>query len=809
MSQQNQPPIDDALRNLRADDLVAERYRLVDVLGRGGMGIVWRAQDETLELPVALKFLPEVLVRDHAAMEQLKTETRNALRLTHPNILRIHNIVEDRPRSVACIAMELATGGNLDLLRSEQPLGWFEPRQIHGWLDELCAALIHAHEVAGVVHRDLKPANLLLDETGRLKVADFGFAACASQSFTQLTRHKGAGTLAYASPQQIDGDRATPADDLYALGATIYCLLSGRPPFFRGDILHQLFEKPAPRVNALRQESGKPVSLISEGWEKLVAELLVKDPAKRLGSARAVAARLVQLRNDRPSTARAATRPSRLTDDEIDEDAPPGINWRLWMSVWGCAAVLMSTPLWIGKLPRRARPKPPPIQPVIAQTSEPPGPASLLTILGATPRPKSETPPAPAPPTPAATAQATPAPEPEPAPATPPPPAEAAPARMATTESTPAPAPPPAAPTPEPPPSPEQRYRDFISEAKQLRTAGNHEFATARLREAIELAPENPEAIAELALTFERMQKTERAAEQWQRIVEMGEDAGTYYVAAESRIKMTLVQAFAAAQMAQPPIVTATPAPAPEPTPVSTPSPTPAPTPTPIPEPTPTPTPAPTPAPTPQPTPTPVPAPPTTPIAIAMPPPAPAPEPSLFARYPAPPPLPRDEIVSTLNPKAILGLGAIEREDALDAHGLKLTLRIQIKAQAATRVSAGDVDISVLLFDEVGEGRVVKTEADVSYKFADPPVNWSGGSDETIEVSYDRTSAPSSKSKRRFFGYIVRIYHRGDLQDVRAEPGLLGLKYPAPERFTAEQPPTAATPEPEKSGPKPIKKRRK
>lgn len=183
--------------------------------------------------------------------------------------------------------------------------------------------------------------------------------------------------------------------------------------------------------------------------------------------------------------------------------------------------------------------------------------------------------------------------------------------------------------------------------------------------------------------------------------------------------------------------------------------------------------------------------------------------PSLFARYPAPPPLARDEIVSTLNPEAALGLGAIERDDALNAHGLKLTLRIQIKARATAKVSAAEVDITVLLFDEIGEGRVVKTDADVSYKFADPPVDWATGSDETIEVSYDRTAAMSAKSKRRFFGYIVRIYHRGDLQDVRAEPGLLGLKHPAPERFSLEQSTAAATPEPKKPEPKPIKKRRK
>ncbi len=802
MPRPNLPPIDDTLRKLRADDVIAERYRLVDVLGRGGMGIVWRAQDEMLELPVALKFLPEAVVRDAGAMEHLKTETRNALRLTHPNILRIHNIVEDRERSVACIAMELATGGNLDELRTQQPHGWFEPRQILGWLDELCAALIHAHEVAGVVHRDLKPPNLLLDETGRLKVADFGFAARASESFTQLTRTKTAGTLSYASPQQTKGERAIPADDLYALGATIYCLLTGRPPFFRGDILHQLFEITAPKMNAIRQETGKPVALLSEGWEQLVAELLAKDPAKRPPTARAVVARLAALRNEKASTPRTLQKTVRDLEEDADEviDGPPGVNWRLWIGVWIGAVALMTTPFWLklekpeSGLAEPSLPTTPAGEQAASSTPQLPGgrPKPELPFFKQPVAPETA---AASEPAPAASAPPAQAPHPATAPLPVEPAEESAPARMASTapepEVFPKPPTPSAEPTPEPAPSPEMRYRSFVNEAKQLRAAGNGEFAAARLGEAIALMPGNPEAIAELALTYERLNKSDLAAEQWKRILAMGENAGTYYVAAESRVRMTVAQAVAAAQMAQE--STPTPAPAAAATPVATPAPTPVPTPAPTPVPTPPPTPMATPVPMPMP---------------AAPAPAPA-DVSLFSRYPAPPPLPHDEAVSSLNASASLGVGAVERDDVLDAHGLKLTLRFQIKARSSAKVSPGDVDISVLLFDEVGEGRVVKTDADVSYKFADPPVNWAGGGDETIEVSYDRTASLSAKTRRRFFGYIVRVYHHGELQDTRAEPGLLGLKYPAPERFQPEAANAPSTPEPMQDGPKPIKKRRK
>ena len=723
MSRQNLPPIDEALRKLRANDLVAGRFRLVDVLGHGGMGVVWRAQDETLELPVALKFLPEVLIRDATALDALKNETRQALRLTHPNILRIHNLVEDREREVACIAMELASGGNLDHLRIEQANSWFEPRQIHGWLEELCAALIHAHEVAGVVHRDLKPSNLLLDETGRLKIADFGFSARVSASVTQSSRLKSAGTPAYSSPQQIKGERATPSDDLYALGATIYCLLTGRPPFFRGDILHQLLETTAPKVNTLRQETGSHVQVVSQGWETLVAQLLAKDPAKRPPDVRAVAARLAELRREPVSSrtpanaAGAGSVRARLAEaEEIVEVPPLFLRWKFWATVWGAALLLASTAFWAGRdRPNKDEDDYVPISADIAESNpfvRPERPAAAEKTVPAWAQPKKET-------SATASAEETPGPEVAEQPA----------AKTPAMEKSEAPVP--TAPVPEP--SDQERFQTLIAEGKELRGNGDAVDALVKLREATALQPENPEGMAELALTFERLKLVDRAAEQWQRILDIGESAGSYYLAAENRIKMPLTQAIAAAEMSRlsPGHAVLTPAPS----------------------------------------------------APSAPPPAEITSPSA---NPVKPPAPRDESVSSLKPEALLGIGLVEREDDLDQVGKRLTLRIQLKAQAGAHVNVSDVDISVLLYDEQSGGTVVRTDADVSYRFADPPVNWAGGTDETIEVSYDRTNTPPAKGKRKFFGYIVRIYHHGELQDVRAEPGLLALTFPAPDRITAD-----------------------
>jgi serine/threonine protein kinase len=218
-------------QKLEAGLIIDRRYRLEEFLGRGGMGTVWRATDESLELPVALKFLHEILIRDDAALEDLKRETKRALQLTHPNIVRVHSLVEDSARSLACIGMEFVPGVNLTQRRVRQSTRRFEVEELSKWTVQLCDALQYAHEKAHIVHRDLKPGNLLLDVDNDLKITDFGIAASANESITRLTGGTSGGTLEYMSPQQAQGERPTPRDDLYSLGATLYELLTSEPPF--------------------------------------------------------------------------------------------------------------------------------------------------------------------------------------------------------------------------------------------------------------------------------------------------------------------------------------------------------------------------------------------------------------------------------------------------------------------------------------------------------------------------------------------------------------------------------------------------
>jgi TPR repeat protein/serine/threonine protein kinase len=280
------------VRGLAAGRKVFGRYVLEAVLGQGGMGVVWRARDEELGNLVALKFLPEVVARDATAVDELREETRNALRLTHPNIVRIRNF--EREGNVAAVSMEYIDGTTFSQLRLAQPGKVFSAEKLVPLVAQVCAALDYAHGEAKVVHRDLKPANLLVTPEGRIKIADFGIARSLADTHTRLTgRTVGtSGTLLYMSPQQLLGRKASASDDIYALGATLYELLTGRPPFFTGDIATQVQSVTPPPLAERRSELGIAGEPIPVAWEQTVAACLAKDLAQRPQTAREVADRL-------------------------------------------------------------------------------------------------------------------------------------------------------------------------------------------------------------------------------------------------------------------------------------------------------------------------------------------------------------------------------------------------------------------------------------------------------------------------------------------------------------------------------------
>jgi serine/threonine protein kinase len=268
---------------------VFERYYLKRTLGEGGMGVVWLAHDRVLEQPIALKFIAQHLTQNKQEIERLKSETRRSLKLSHPNIVRIYDFIQTHQG--AAVAMEYVDGWSLWSMKVDKPGQRFTPEEIAPWMRDLCAALEHAH-AAEVVHRDIKPANLILDSRGKLKLADFGLARSTNPESFDTGYYRVVGTDWYMSPQQWTGDPPHVSDDIYSLGATMYELLTGKPPFHEGDVFKQLHEVIPPTLTERLMQLGVRKPKIPSAWEETVAACLAKDAEHRPQSVAEVVTRL-------------------------------------------------------------------------------------------------------------------------------------------------------------------------------------------------------------------------------------------------------------------------------------------------------------------------------------------------------------------------------------------------------------------------------------------------------------------------------------------------------------------------------------
>jgi len=190
--------------------LLAERYRIIGLLGRGGMGEVYRANDLLLSSAVALKFLPEETARDGRALDRFHNEVRIARQVSHSNVCRVYDIGE--VDGLPFLSMEYVDGEDLaSLLRR---IGRLPSDKAIDIARRLCAGLAAAHE-RGVLHRDLKPANIMIDGRGEPRITDFGLAAVAGNLEAAEIRH---GTPAYMAPEQLAGREVSRQSDIYALG---------------------------------------------------------------------------------------------------------------------------------------------------------------------------------------------------------------------------------------------------------------------------------------------------------------------------------------------------------------------------------------------------------------------------------------------------------------------------------------------------------------------------------------------------------------------------------------------------------------
>jgi serine/threonine-protein kinase len=253
-----------------AGTVLAGRYRVVVPLGAGGMGEVYRADDLTLDQPVALKFLNGLGGADHLA--GLRHEVRVAREVTHANVCRVFDLVESEGEPF--LTMELVEGGSLaDLLRR---IGRLPREKAEDIARQLCDGLAAIH-ARGLLHRDLKPGNVMLDDRGRVRIADFGLAGPAGAA-------QAAGTPAYMAPELLAGGAASVQSDLYALGLVLYEVFTGRPAFPGHE----------QRQRGVRDEPAHPSTLVDldPRVERAVMRCLEADPARRPASVLAVAAAL-------------------------------------------------------------------------------------------------------------------------------------------------------------------------------------------------------------------------------------------------------------------------------------------------------------------------------------------------------------------------------------------------------------------------------------------------------------------------------------------------------------------------------------
>lgn len=270
------PPSHDQER-FAPGSLIAQRYRIVSLLGRGGMGEVFRAADLTLGQPVALKFLPQSMI-DPSMLERFRNEVRIARRISHPNVCRVYDIGETGDQ--VFLSMEYVDGEDLSsLLRRTGRLPRDQALEI---ARKICAGLAAAHD-KGVLHRDLKPSNIMLTARGEVLIMDFGLAGLAHE-----IEDVRSGTPAYMAPEQLAGREVTARSDMYALGLVLYELFTGQPAF-EGNTRDQIMR--ARRENSPRRPSTL-VPDLDPAVEMAILRCLEQDPENRPSSPVIVSAAL-------------------------------------------------------------------------------------------------------------------------------------------------------------------------------------------------------------------------------------------------------------------------------------------------------------------------------------------------------------------------------------------------------------------------------------------------------------------------------------------------------------------------------------
>ena len=263
-----------------AGTLLAGRYRIVGLLGKGGMGEVYRATDLTLGQSVALKFLPAAATDNHFLLERFHGEVRIARQISHPNVCRVYDIGE--VDGMPFISMEYIDGEDLASLLPR--IGRLPADKAVETARKICAGLAAAH-AKGVIHRDLKPHNIMMNKRGEIVIMDFGLAAIADQLSGAEARN---GTPAYMAPEQLKGTEVTPRSDIYALGLVLYELFTGKRPYEAKNVAGLIELQEAAQLTSMTSIAAD----IDPAVENVIRRCLEPDPQKRPENALLVSAAL-------------------------------------------------------------------------------------------------------------------------------------------------------------------------------------------------------------------------------------------------------------------------------------------------------------------------------------------------------------------------------------------------------------------------------------------------------------------------------------------------------------------------------------
>jgi serine/threonine protein kinase len=273
---------------------VIGKYRLHSVLGRGGMGVVYEAENSLIGRRVALKMLSPAAAGDTVARQRLLAEAAAAARLEHPNVVTVYDA--EHHGEHCYIVLQLVRGGTAHELLRDGRLGWRRATRI---VADACRGLAAAH-AAGFIHRDIKPANIMLAEDDSAKLGDFGLAKCAVAAAAGgegLTLPGMVlGTPHYMSPEQFENGATDVRSDVYSLGGTYYALLTGRPPYFDSASLQQLMFR---HVTAPPPDPREFHADIPDGCAEVVIRAMAKSPNQRYARAADMLADLESLLADR------------------------------------------------------------------------------------------------------------------------------------------------------------------------------------------------------------------------------------------------------------------------------------------------------------------------------------------------------------------------------------------------------------------------------------------------------------------------------------------------------------------------------